>query len=132
MDILAQFDTVSSANSGAKLELTDANGAAVLKADGTPVTITLLGKDSDVWVKAENAARNRRLAQGPRMKLTAEALESEAISALAKVTTAWDFDDKPCTYENAVALYTRYPLIREQVDLFVGDRANFTKASPTS
>lgn len=131
MDILAQFDTVSSANSGAKLELTDANGAAVLKADGTPLTITLLGKDSDVWVKAENAARNRRLAQGPRMKLTAEALESEAISALAKVTVAWDFDE-PCTYEAAVRLYTRFPLIREQVDLFVGDRANFTKASPTS
>lgn len=131
MDILAQFDTVSSANTGAKLELTDANGAAVLKADGTPLTITLLGKDSDVWVKAENAARNRRLAQGPRMKLTAEALESEAIAALAKVTVAWDFDE-PCTYEAAVRLYTRYPLIREQVDMFVGDRANFTKASPTS
>lgn len=131
MDILSKFDTVSSANDGAKLELTDANGAAVLKEDGTPLTITLLGKDSDVWIKAENAARNRRLAQGPRMKLTAEALESEAIQALAKVTVAWDLD-APCTYEEAVKVYTRYPLIREQVDLFVADRANFTKASPTS
>lgn len=128
---LDQFDTVSAANEGVKMELTDVHGAVVLKEDGTPLTITLLGQDSDAWIKAENAAQNRRLAQGARMKLTAEALRSEAIASLAKVTVAWDFEED-CTYENAVRLYTRYPLIRDQVDRFVGERANFTKASPTS
>lgn len=129
-DELTQFDT-SSANAGTKMELRDAADAPVLKADGSPMTITLLGKDSDAFIKQENAATNRRLAQGPRAKVTAEALKADAVAILARCTVAWDFSE-PCTYESAVALYNKFPAIREQVDAFIADRANFTKPSPTS
>jgi hypothetical protein len=133
---LSQFDT-SGANEGAKMEVRDANGVPVLKTDGSPVTITLLGMDSDAYVKHENAATNRRLQQGTRAKLTAEGLKADAIAGLAKCTAAWDgFDQNgepmPCTYENALALYTRYPVIRDQVSEFIADRANFLRTSPIS
>ena len=87
-DNLNQFDT-SAANAGAKMELRDAADAPVLKADGHPMTISLLGKDSDAFIKQDNAATNRRLAQGSRIKLTAEALKADAISLLARCTTVW-------------------------------------------
>lgn len=125
--IAAKIDTKSAANEGAKMEVRDAAGVLLTKADGSPITITLLGRDSDTFVKQENANTNRRLAQGSRLKLTAEALKSEAISLLARCTVAWDFDED-CTYENARELYTRFPAIKEQADEFISDRANFTKA----
>lgn len=134
MDILSR---VSAADGSAKMEVRDAAGVPVLKEDGSPITITLLGKDSDAWIKAENAATNRRLAQGTRIKLTAEGLKADAIAGLARVTVAWDGvgigeAETPCTYENAVRLYTQAPAIREQVDEFISDRGNFTKASQGS
>ncbi len=125
--IAAKIDTKSAANEGAKMEVRDAAGVPLTKPDGTPITITLLGRDSDTFVKQENANTNRRLAQGPRLKLTAEALKAEAIGLLARCTVAWDFDE-PCTYETATELYTRFPAIKEQADEFIADRANFTKA----
>lgn len=134
---LSQLDTKAAANEGAKLELRDVNGVPVLKGDGNPVTITLLGKDSDTFIKAENAATNRRLAQGARLKLTAESLKAEAISTLARCTVGWDGvgieeDETPFSYENAVRLYTAFPFVFEQVDQFIAERANFLPSSPTS
>lgn len=128
---LSQLDTLSAARHGATMEVRDKNGAVVLKDDGTPVTITLLGKHSDEWVNADNATRNRRMSAGLRMKLTAEGLESDAISALARVTIAWDgIDDDDgvpmvCNYQNAVKVYTTARGLREQVDEFIGNTANF-------
>ena len=57
------------------------------------------------------------------------------MSLLAKCTTDWagivvEGETLDCTYENAVKLYGRFAWIMEQVDEFVADRANFTKASP--
>lgn len=129
-DNLNQFDT-SAANTGAKMELRDKDDAPVMKADGTPMTITLLGKDSDAYVKQDNANTDRRLAQGVRLKLTSASLIADANALRARCTVAWDFSE-PCTYENAIALYTRFPAIRDQVEAFISERANFTLASPTS
>lgn len=133
---LSQFDTTG-ANQGAKMEVRDANGVPVLKADKTPVTITLRGQDSDEYVKHENAASNRRLQSAGRVKLTAEGLKADAIAGLAKCTVAWDGFDQAgaplaCTYETALALYTKYPIIRDQVSEFIADRANFLPGSPIS
>jgi hypothetical protein len=35
----------------------------------------------------------------------------------------------PFSVENACKLYDRYPVIREQVEAFIANRANFTRAS---
>lgn len=134
MNLSQTLDTTTVANAGSVMEVRDANGAPLIQEDGRPVTITLLGKDSDVFVKHEAAATNRRLAQGTRVKLTAEALKADTIGGLAKCTVAWDGigideDATECTYENALRLYNTFPDIRDQVSAFVDDRANFSKAS---
>jgi hypothetical protein len=118
---------------GAVMELMGPDGAQLFNDDKTPMTITLLGADSDIAIKARNTATNRRLAQGVRAKLTAEALESEGAAYLATLTTGWNITmggTKPeFTRDAALALYNnpRLTFIREQVDAFVGDRSHFMK-----
>jgi hypothetical protein len=132
---LNAFDTVTAANEGAVLELRGPNGEP-LKQDGgkKPVSITLYGADSEVARKARNAAANRYLKQRGKVQITAEGSEADALSFLAKCTAAWDgivVDGKalPCDRENVMQVYERFPFIREQVDEFIADRANFLKAS---
>lgn len=139
---LSALDTVAGSNAGSDLELSLSNGTPIVRPDGRPVTIKLLGKDSDAFIKADAHERNLRLQQGQRLKLTAEGMDASGIKCLAKASISWDGvgwmvkearlwefdgDELPCTYENAVRLYTRLPDIKEQVDNFVGDRSNFLK-----
>jgi hypothetical protein len=66
-----------------------------------------------------------------------ESVEADGIQLLATVTKSWRQGEKqtltvegkelPCTKDNAVILYERFPWIKEQVDTAVGDRANFIK-----
>ncbi|MNT58262.1 hypothetical protein D3C86_1255030 [compost metagenome] len=133
MDIIAT-DTTTHANEGAVLELRSAEGAALLQADGSPVTITLLGADSDIYVRASNQLTNRALRNRGKAQITAESALTDQINLLAKAVTAWSGiglgeESTPCTEENAKKLL-RVAYIREQVSDFIADRANFTKASP--
>ena len=123
--------TQSDVNAAAKMELRDDADAPIMKPDGASMTITLLGKDSDAYVKQDNANTNRRLAQGTRLKITAEALRADSIALLARCTVGWDFAT-PCTYEAAIQLYNMFPAIKEQADAFITDRGNFTQPSPTT
>ena len=133
---LSTIDTTETANEGAVLELRGPDDAPLFTKDGAPVTITLLGKDSDVYTRVVNANANRHLNQRGKPKRSIEGAKAEGVSLLAKCTTAWsgivvEGETLDCTYENAVKLYSRFSWIMEQVDEFVADRANFTKASPT-
>jgi hypothetical protein len=102
-----------------------------------PVKITLLGTDSPVFRKAQRAIVNRRLKQAKKTTLTAEEIEAEGVDALVACTVSWEgveLDGKKldCTPENIRRVYTdvRLPFIREQVDSFIAERANFMKALP--
>ena len=133
MDITA-FDSTGPANEGAKMELRLPNGEPALKDDGTPVTITLLGADSDAYQRASKALGNRSL-RNRSQPLTVEQAITESINLLAKVTVSWDGltedgQPLPCTEENAKRLYRSSLAVREQVAEFVNDRGNFVKASP--
>lgn len=135
MDILA-LDPKEQANEGAKLELRDPNGAPMLKPDGGPVTITLLGTDSDTFQKVSNAQTNRHLRSKGQVLVTAESALTDHITLLAKITVDWDGigigeAETPFSEDNAKKLY-RVNFIREQVERFIADRGNFTKASPTA
>jgi hypothetical protein len=135
---LANLTSDYNPEAGMPLELRGPDDAQLFNDDGTPMTLTLLGADSDVAVRARNANQNRRLQQGPRMKLTAEGLEADGASYLAKLTVGWNItlggQKPPFSYEAAVKLYANPKLafVREQADAFIADRANFLKASPTS
>jgi hypothetical protein len=110
-----------------------ATDEVLLDDKGNPITITLVGIDHPTYRKAQRQALDRRLAKGNRSKLTAAGIEEDSIDVAVRCTTAWSgitVDGKalPCSAENARTVYKRLPWLFEQVDKFVGDRANFLKA----
>jgi hypothetical protein len=133
---LSNLDTADLANQGAVMELRGPNGAPVLQDDETPVSLSLLGADSNALVRLSNAQTNAYLKQG-QLKVTAEGAKANELDYLAKATAGWsgikvDGKDLDCTEENAKALYRRFPWIADQARAFIADRAHFMKASPTT
>lgn len=120
------------------VELEGPDGAQLFNDDGTPMTIGVIGADSDEAIRLRNANSNKRLAQGVRMKLTAEGLDSEGAVYLARLSKRWNITmggEKPAfSYEAVLGLYRnkKLPFIREKVDQAIGERANFMKASPST
>lgn len=106
---------------------------------GNEAFIDLHSGDSDVARKHGRAVANRRLGMRGRVKLTAQELEADAAELLSALTAGWlllDLTGQPIevefSRENARELFTEPGLawLREQVDEFVADRGNFSKASP--
>lgn len=138
---LASLNFASAANEGRVMKLLHPVERTVLTDDkGEPVTITLLGRDSDTFIAAENAARNRAVEQIKEgVKFSAAATDEEGAAALARATTAWSGvvqgwidgtdDNTPAKFsqEAAKKLYLQKGVrwIRDQADKFIGDRANF-------
>lgn len=114
-----------------------ATGKAIKSADGKEESyIMLLGMDSITATKHRRSVANKHLGRR-NSKITAEGLEESASELLAALTKDWklfNFDgeeiDYPCNRKNAVDLYEKpeFNWIREQVDAFVSDRANFMKS----
>ena len=127
---LTNLDTSETAETGAVLEV-------LHPTENTPlgIKITLAGADSDLYRKTVNKNINKRVQRikpGQSMPFTAEEQEESGLNLLATCTLAWegvvvDGAEIPCNKENAKELYRRFPWIREQVDVFVGDRANFLR-----
>jgi hypothetical protein len=135
MDI-ANIDTVKAATAGAEMKVLHPTENTVLKnEDGSNMTITLIGTDSDTYRKAQRFAINRRMRSG-RGRSTAEELEQDALELLAVATQKWNITlggSKPeCTRDIARETYAKVPWLREQVDTFINDRSNFLKASETN
>ncbi|QPB10617.1 hypothetical protein [Bacteriophage sp. 438212] len=136
---LSTLDTSELANQGALLELRDPAGNPVLQEDGSPVTLILLGEDSDVVTQINNRNANQFLrgTSGSGQSVTAEMSRTNEINKFAAATVAWsgivvDGEEVPFSTDAAKGLYRRFPWIRDQVRAFIGDRANFTKASRKS
>lgn len=97
------------------------------------ITIRVAGPDSDRQKKARNAINNERLRMSRNKRLTAAELETDALKITAASIISWDGvvengEAVPLNAENATAILTRYPFIREQLDTAVGDRAGFIKS----
>lgn len=120
------------------VELRGPDGAQLFNDDGSPMTISVLGADSEIAIKSRNASSNRRIQQGARVKITAESINGDANSYLAKLTAGWNITmggGKPeFSYDAVLALYANPKLlfIKEQVDAAISERSNFLKGSPTS
>jgi hypothetical protein len=127
---LTNLDTVDAAEKGAVMEV-------LHPTDNVPIgmTITLVGVDSDVYRKTVNKSIDKRLQRmrpGQSFPFSAEEQEENGLNLLASCTLAWegvvvDGEELPCTKENAKALYRRFPWLKEQVDMFIGDRSNFLR-----
>lgn len=134
---LASLDTAPVAEAGAVMSVLHPVSGAVILSNGKPVTIILAGEDSERFRRADIANRNRRLArqqQGRPGRVSVQELESDNLEILVAVTIGWsglsidDDGELPFSPDNARALYTKLPWLREQAQAFVLDRANFLKA----
>jgi len=129
---LADLDVSKTSNEGAVMELIHpVNKAVLLDENKKPMYIRVAGKYSDSYRSAQRKVTNRRLKARGKIKLTAEELEVEAIDILARCVLDWNIviDKKrpECTVENVRAVLSddRFPWIKEQLDDFIDDDANF-------
>jgi hypothetical protein len=102
------------------------------------MTITLLGQDSKVYRKLQmgkqQAALNRISKGKKAVDFDAEKLAEDSIDDLVKLTVSWSgftLEGKKldCTPENIRSVYADWAWIKEQVQEFVADRANFFRAN---
>lgn len=137
---IGKYDTRKVANEGVELTLLDPETLDTLFcADKTPMTIKLLGVDSDRYRKAEHEITDRRLSIGGKRKVTAKEIEQGELHKMVAVTVEWNIeieDGKKLDREPDAAMvrevYTNYPWVRAQVEEFVNSRSNFVKASTTN
>lgn len=119
-----------------RMMLLDRNRQPYRNGEGHAAWIDLYSGDSDIARKHRRGVTRKRLAMRGRGKVAPEEIEAEDNELLAALTAGWDLviTDVPFTAENARDLYSnpRVPHIREQVEEFVFDRANFSKASSDS
>lgn len=133
MTDLSQLDTVAAADTGATMTVRhpvtgdDLNGA-----DDKPMTLTVLGADSGEFKRAvSDSAKARK----PGKVATIADAERATVDMLTRITTGmsgnWTWDGKafPFSKENVKRLYTERPWLRQQVDEFIADRANFLASS---
>lgn len=131
---LSSIDTVTGSNQGFDVRLYHPGTNEDLD-----IIISVLGKDSDEFIKVSRAQSKKRLAKMTKSgfrntaPVPVEEVEQDGIDLLAACTKKWSgviVDGKPveCSVENAKMIYERFPWIREQVDTAIGDRANFIKA----
>lgn len=128
---LAKLNVKASAEQGATLHLRDPfTGEELFNDDKSPMTISLLGKDSEPYRRITRANANKSLNKG-RVKLTVEKFEQDGVDLLAAVTTGWhiQFGQTMLEFSTAKAkeLYSdpEYKWVQEQVDEFVAERSNF-------
>ncbi len=128
---LNDFNLTEKAEQGADLYLEHPGTGEALESDGKKWAIRLAGTDSKQYRNKSRALQNKRLnkvAKGRKADFGGTDLES--CELLASCTLGWSGlvkDGQPLefSYDAAVDLYMTQLWIREQVDVFVGERTNF-------
>ena len=136
---LANLDTKTKANEGFEFEVIHP-----VTQEGTGFMITVLGEDSDVHRSATVDNQRRRLKKTVKRgvditDIPLEELEDDALQVLALCTVRWRMKDDspveykgapfPCSSANAALLYEEVPVIRQQAEQAIRNRANFTARS---
>ena len=135
---LPGMDTRTLSEEGVDMQVKSLQGEHLKDADGKPVTLKLLGPDSDKYramTRQQVRKRFSRAAGADATKDTFAEDEADALNILVACTVGWSGvnttkgEPIPCTPDTVRALYTNFPAIRDQADVFMATRANFTKAS---
>jgi hypothetical protein len=111
--------------------------------DGNPAWIDLLSNESTSAQRHERVVTDHRLdARSRGKKISAAEIEADNVDRVVVLTVAWSLVwldgtpavDAPFTAENAREIYGLPGLqwIREQVEAWVGTRANFWRPAATS
>ena len=131
---LSKFNVSVMAEKGADMILEHpATGDPLEQENGDPVVITLLGMDSKAYREKNRDFQRERIAKMARNRkktIDYTMSDEDACELLAACTKGWsgiDADGKPLEFskEAAYDLYMENNWIREQADVFIGDRANF-------
>lgn len=130
---LTTLDTRKMADKGSVLQLRHPTTFEPIEG----MTITLLGLDSSTYRNKQKALTQDKLDQGRRFKNSVDISEMDTLSLLAACTIEWTgFEEGQqaleCNEKNVIRVYKDWPWIREQVDAFIGDRANFLQGSLTA
>lgn len=136
---LPGLDTRTLSETGVDMPVKSLQGDAMKDKDGNPVTLKLLGPDSDRYrsmTRAQVRKRIQRASAGVAAPADSYAEdEADALDILVACTVGWSGvnttkgEPIPCTPETVRALYQGFPVIRDQADVFMASRVNFTKAS---
>lgn len=130
---LSKFNIEKMAEQGANLDLLDPIEDMPLGTEEKPVFITLLGTDSKVYRNKNLAFQRERIAKMARKRsktIDYTVSEEQSCEMLAACTIGWegleiDGEELEFSPEAAFDLYMEHVWIREQVDVFIADRANF-------
>ncbi len=100
-----------------------------------PLSITILGADSDAYQRVSDASLNtvlKDMAKGKKTARTASDIRDERISAISGCVVKWegfseDGTELECTTENKIRIFgdRGYGWLLDQVDEAIRDRANF-------
>ena len=130
---LSALNPKKKANAGAFLHLVNPGTGLPLYDDDNkekPVGLWLMGRDSDLYAKTRHKSVNSALTTKKKSDpKTSEMIEQETISLLAEMTTGWDNlsynGQSEFSRDAVIGVYTDLAWVREQVDSFISDRANF-------
>jgi|SRR5471030_37307 len=117
---LADLFTRSTAEAGVEMKLLHpATGEVIKNEDGKEWVVTVAGTDSDRW-KASIRASARKRGRN----------EDDVSETLASLIVGWknlvlNKETLKFTPQAAIKLLTDYPWIRDQVNTFASERANF-------
>lgn len=125
-DLKEQKEVLAAQDNGFPVHLRGLDGELLYHGQEKPVTITVVGRHSSRWRRAEEALRKRRIA--------GETIEDGLTVAetMAACTDGWDgitngAKPHPFTPENAARLYADFPFVQSQVMAAMITPGNFTK-----
>lgn len=131
------IDTKTRSETGASMTVKGLDGTPLVNSRGKPVEITVKGPDSADYVRLVRHQIKKRMARSgaPTDEQLAED-EGDLIELLVTCTLGWNGildkgNQEPVLFtpDACRKLYRDFPVIRDQVDSFIANRANFTLAS---
>lgn len=108
--------------------------APLYDADGAPLTVQVIGQDSSAYRRKRNELIEKR----PTGKLSIAYLEAEGLDLSVACVAGWSenivLDGNKLAYSetNVRRAFVNLPWMREQVDAFCAERANFLKDLPSA
>lgn len=132
---LANLNTKQQMEAGADLHLKHPSTREPLFADDDkgkkPMVITLMGIDGETFQRIRR--QNQRAAMKRRDPVEPAEAEKQGLDTLVAITKGWknivlSGEELAFTAENVRRVYAEFPWIREQVNEFASDRANFISA----
>lgn len=131
---IGRLETLTKSEQGVKMELIHpVSMSQVLRADSAPVTITLLGANSEAFREAQRQVQDRRAARVAKgAKTSSDDVRSEDFHILMACTVDWTFDQLdgqpfPYSRDNCRKFWSdrRFDWIFRAAIIFIVQEGNF-------